>query len=141
MHQIMSAARGAILQASFMTPSGIQSSQVSQLSQFVPMRQELGTGMRMGMTYGMCYAPSVSMVLIPSASLHPSLLVGFPLASLPGNLVLPLVQVPLIRPQTLPAPAETSTWNLFTGFSSPFNFQGQRESGSQAVPITAIDHK
>ncbi|KAJ0094219.1 hypothetical protein Patl1_15100 [Pistacia atlantica] len=73
--QIMSAARGAILQASFMSPSGVQSAQVSQLSQFVPMRQELrmANGFGMGVAAGMCYSPGVSMVSVPSAGLHPSL--------------------------------------------------------------------
>lgn len=149
----MSAARGAILQASFMSPSGVQSAQVSQLSQFVPMRQELtmanglGMGMGMGMTAGMCYSPGVSMVSVPSAGLHPSLpaaAVGFPLVSPPGNHMLPQVQVPLIHSQTFPTSAETSARlpNPFAGFSSPFNFSSQREYGSQAIPSssTAIDH-
>ncbi|XP_031251857.1 transcription factor PHYTOCHROME INTERACTING FACTOR-LIKE 13-like [Pistacia vera] len=136
--QIMSAARGAILQASFMSPSGVQSAQVSQLSQFLPMRQELrmANGFGMGVAAGMCYSPGVSMVSVPSAGLHPSLpaaAVGFPLVSPPGNLMLPQVQVPLIHSETLPPSVETSPRqpNPFTGFSSPFNFSSQREYSSQ----------
>nr|WIE96178.1 basic helix-loop-helix transcription factor [Loropetalum chinense var. rubrum] len=65
---------GALCQAPYMSPSGIQSLQVPQFSAYVPMRPGLGMGLGYGMgMMNMNYPRNFPMIQVPSTNLHPPL--------------------------------------------------------------------
>lgn len=142
----MSAVGGVIFQAPYLSEGGIQSTQVPQFSQFLPIRPKLGMGLGFGSgMISMCCAAGLPMLPVPAASMHASLAADAGLSPMSArNLGVPQMQMPFLGSQQLPtASIDTSAImpNLAPGFSPSFSFSAQAESGYQINPSSTSNHQ
>jgi hypothetical protein len=105
---MMSTGGGALCQVPYMSPAGIQSTQIPHFSQYIDMLSRPGFGMGMVST---SYSTGLPMIPASFPYLHPlpSAAAGFCLISGSRFLPVPQLQVPLIASQALPTNTASST--------------------------------